>query len=171
MGPAATPPQLERIRAAVERAVADGATVAAGGRSPEDPALQRGLFYEPTVLTGVTPDMAIAQEEVFGPVLAVVPFDDEADAVRLANGTPYDLAAGVWTRDIKRGHRVAKALDAGTVWVNMYRAVSPISPFGGSGLSGHGRENGIEAMNALTRTKSIWVELSEEVQDPFVLRV
>jgi acyl-CoA reductase-like NAD-dependent aldehyde dehydrogenase len=104
-------------------------------------------------------------------VSIVIPFDDEADAVRIANSTPYALAAGVWTRDVKRAHRMARALDAGTVWVNTYRAVSPLSPFGGSGLSGYGRENGMEAIAAFTKTKSVWIELSEDVQDPFVLRV
>jgi aldehyde dehydrogenase (NAD+) len=171
MGPAATAPQRDRIAQAVEQAVAAGATIAAGGRIPDDPELGRGLFYAPTVLTGVTPESDIAQNEVFGPVLAVIPFDDEADAVRIANATPYALAAGVWTRDVKRAHRMARALDAGTVWVNTYRAVSPLSPFGGSGLSGHGRENGMEAIAAFTKTKSVWIELSEDVQDPFVLRV
>jgi aldehyde dehydrogenase (NAD+) len=171
MGPAATAPQRDRIARAVEQAVAAGATVAAGGRIPDEPELGRGLFYAPTVLTGVEAGSEIAQSEVFGPVLAVIAFDDEADAVRIANATPYALAAGLWTRDVKRAHRMARALDAGTVWINTYRAVSPLSPFGGSGLSGYGRENGMEAITAFTKTKSVWIELSEDVQDPFVLRV
>jgi len=171
MGPAATPAQLEKIEGHVGRAVAEGASVAVGGARPTDPDLALGLFYEPTILTDVTPGMRIAQEEVFGPVLAVLPFDTEEEAVQIANATPYSLAAGVWTRDVKRAHRVAGDLNAGTVWVNTYRAVSPISPFGGSGLSGHGRENGVEAIEEMTKVKSVWIETSETVQDPFVLRV
>lgn len=171
MGPVSTPAQLRRIAGYVEMAVADGARLSAGGSRPEDPALSRGLFYRPTVLTDVAPQMAIAQEEVFGPVLAVITFTDEEEAIAIANGTPYGLAAGVWTSHVKRAHRVARALRAGTVWINTYRAVSPISPFGGSGLSGHGRENGVEAIHEMTQVKSVWVELSETVQDPFVLRV
>ena len=171
MGPVSTPAQLRRISDYVQTAVSDGATVAAGGSRSEDPALSRGLFYQPTVLTGVQPHMTIAQEEVFGPVLSVITFADEEDAIRIANGTLYGLAAGLWTDNLKRAHRMARALRAGTVWINTYRAVSPISPFGGSGLSGHGRENGVEAIREMTRVKSVWVELSETVQDPFVLRV
>ena len=171
MGPAATEAQLKKIESCVAEAVAEGAEIVAGGRTPADPALGAGLYYEPTVLAGVRPEMKIAQEEVFGPVLAVLSFEDEDEATRIANGTPYSLAAGVWTTNIKRAHRMARSLNAGTVWVNTYRAVAPMSPFGGSGMSGHGRESGIEAIQEVTKTKSVWVELSDTVQDPFTLRV
>jgi aldehyde dehydrogenase (NAD+) len=171
MGPTATAAQLDKIEGFVTEAVADGAEVAAGGRTPDAADLGGGYYYEPTVLTNVTPEMKIAQEEVFGPVLAVIPFDDEEDAVRIANGTAYSLAAGVWTTAVKRAHRVVRELNAGTVWINTYRAVAPMSPFGGSGMSGHGRESGVEAIREMTKTKSVWVELSDAVQDPFTLRV
>jgi acyl-CoA reductase-like NAD-dependent aldehyde dehydrogenase len=171
MGPIATPGQLERIQAHVDGAVRDGATVLTGGGRSEDPALAAGLFFRPTILGDVSPDAAIAREEVFGPVLVVIPFEDEDDAVRIANSTPYQLAAGVWSRDIKRAHRVTKRLTSGTVWVNMYRGASPLMPNGGSGESGYGRENGLQAIYEFTRSKSVWIELSDDVHDPFQVRL
>jgi aldehyde dehydrogenase (NAD+) len=170
MGPVTTPGQLDRVLGFVADAVAEGATVAAGGRRAEVDGLPAGLFVAPTILAGVRPEMRVAREEVFGPVLSVLPFDDEQEAVALANDSPYGLAAGVWTGDVKRAHRVTRLLDAGTVWVNMYRTASPAVPVGGSGLSGYGRENGVQAIEAYTRTKSVWVELGDTVQDPFVQR-
>jgi acyl-CoA reductase-like NAD-dependent aldehyde dehydrogenase len=149
-----------------ESAAAQGATVAAGGRA--EPRLG-GYFVQPTVLTGVTPGMSVAGEEVFGPVLAVLPFDTEEEAVGLANGSRYGLAGAVWTKDIHRGHRVAHALRAGTVWINAYRVVGPDVPFGGFGMSGIGRENGIDAVREYTQTKAIWVELTGGTRDPFTL--
>jgi aldehyde dehydrogenase (NAD+) len=103
-------------------------------------------------------------------VLALFPFSSEDEVVEAANGTRFGLAAGIWTRDVSRAHRVAGRLEAGTVWVNMYRAMAPQSPFGGYKDSGIGRQNGVDAIREYVQTKSVWVELSEEVQDPFVLR-
>src|SRR6218665_137341 len=127
-------------------------------------------FYTPTFLRGVSPGSYIAQNEVFGPVLSVIPFDDEDEVIALANGTGFGLAAGIWSLNIRQAHRVANQLQAGTVWVNMYRAMSFNSPFGGYKASGIGRQNGIEAIDSYLQTKSIWCELSQEVQDPFVMR-
>ncbi len=170
MGPLATRAHLERVASYVEQAVADGATVAAGGARPAEGSVPGGFFFEPTILVDVDPSMRIAQEEVFGPVLVVMPFADEDEAIAIANGTRYSLAAGVWTSDVKRAHRLARRLVAGTVWVNMYRAMSALVPHGGSGLSGHGRENGLEALEEFTKPKSVWLELGDAIQDPFVGR-
>ncbi len=166
MGPVANATQLASVLALLRQASEEGATAVTGGGQPDD---LGGLFVEPTVLTGVRPDMAIAQEEVFGPVLAVSTFSTESEALALANGTRYGLAAGVWTRDLARAHRVAAALAAGTVWVNAYRVVSPGVPFGGFKHSGWGRENGREAVLEYTETKAVWVELTGATRDPFTI--
>jgi aldehyde dehydrogenase (NAD+) len=166
MGPVATQPQYRKVLSFLESAADQGATIAAGGRPDAE---LGGLFVLPTVLTNVTPTMTVACEEVFGPVLSVLAFDTEEEAVALANDTRYGLAGAVWTKDIHRGHRVAHALRAGTVWINAYRVLGPDVPFGGFGLSGIGRENGIEAVHEYTMTKSVWVELTGGTRDPFTL--
>ncbi len=166
MGPVATEPQYRKVLSFLDSAANEGATVAAGGRADES---LGGFFVQPTVLTGVKPTMTVACEEVFGPVLSVIPFDSEAEAIALANDSRYGLAGAVWTKDIHRGHRVAHALRTGTVWINAYRVVGPDVPFGGFGLSGLGRENGVDAVHEYTQTKAIWVELTGGTRDPFTL--
>jgi aldehyde dehydrogenase (NAD+) len=171
MGPIANVPQLERVESMVASARDEGARVVSGGARPALDEFPRGLFYAPTILADVTNDAGIAQNEVFGPVLSVVPFDSEEEAIELANATRFGLAAGVWTRDVKRAHRVAGQIRAGTVWVNTYRAITFNSPFGGYKESGFGRVNGAEAVDGFLQTKSVWIETSEEVPDPFVMRI
>jgi aldehyde dehydrogenase (NAD+) len=154
----------------VERAVAEGAKLACGGRRAAVAGLEDGLFYEPTILDEATPANSIMSEEVFGPVLCLAKFRDDDEVVRLANATRFGLAAGFWTRDVRRAHTLAKKLQAGTVWINTYRALTFNSPFGGYKSSGLGRANGMESIEQYLQTKSVWVETSDEVQDPFVLR-
>ena len=164
MGPLANATQLEAVLGFLARAMESGVTVATGGSR----SLEHGeLFFEPTILIGVQTEMEIAQEEVFGPILSVLKFSDEAGAILLANGTKYGLAAGLWTRDISRAHRVAHKLRAGTVWVNAYRVVAPNVPFGGFGASGWGRENGLASVKEYTETKAVWIELDGITRDPF----
>ena len=170
MGPIANVPQLRRIEEMVSAAQADGARISGGARAAVA-GFEEGLFYDPTIVDGVGNDAAIAQDEVFGPVLTVLPFETEEEAVAIANDTRFGLAAGVWTSDLKRAHRVARRLQAGTVWLNLYRAITFNSPFGGYKESGFGRVNGAEAVDAYLQTKSVWVELSDDVQDPFVMKV
>jgi acyl-CoA reductase-like NAD-dependent aldehyde dehydrogenase len=172
VGPVAFEAQLQKVLRYIELGREEGASVRSGGGRPTDPALDAGLFVEPTILEGVRNDMRVAQEEIFGPVLSVLPFDDEEDAVRMANDTRFGLAAGVWTRSLSRAHRVAHRLDAGTVWVNTYRAQSPLVPTGGFKASGYGKENGAAVMHEYTRDKSVWINLSEEpAPDPFVINL
>ena len=127
-------------------------------------------FVQPTIFTGVSNDMRIAQEEVFGPVLSIIPFDSEDDAVQIGNDIVYGLAAGVWTSDIGRALRMSERLKAGTVWVNTYRAVSFTSPFGGYKRSGEGRESGKEAIKEFLQIKSVWIAQQTTAANPFVMR-
>lgn len=171
IGPVTTKPQFEKILSYIDIAKRDGAQLVCGGDKATGPGVKGQQFVEPTIFTGVTNDMRIAQEEVFGPVLSVIGFDDEDEAVRTANDVIYGLAAGIWTQNLGRAGRVSKRLKAGTVWVNTYRSLSYMVPFGGMKKSGIGRENGIEAIQAYLETKSTWINLSDEYpKNPFVMR-
>src|SRR5262249_21368475 len=150
--------QLEKVERYVASGCKEGARLVTGGSRPDD---RDGLFYLPTVFADVQAGMKVVRDEIFGPVLCVQPFDDEAESVALANGSEFGLAAGVWTQNLGRAHRVAGALDAGTVWINAYRATSPLSPLGGFSSSGFGKENGVAVMAEYTRLKSVWVNTSD----------
>ncbi|MEO3797476.1 aldehyde dehydrogenase [Nonomuraea sp. B10E15] len=168
MGPVANRPQFDRILALIEAGRDDGATLLTGGHAAEGPG--RGLFIQPTVFGDVSPDMRVAAEEIFGPVLSIIPFDDEDEAVRIANATDYGLAAGVWTRDLDRAHRVADRLEAGSIWVNTYRSTAAQAPFGGVKRSGYGRERGEEALAEYTYVQNVMIDYSGSARDPFSIR-
>jgi (Z)-2-((N-methylformamido)methylene)-5-hydroxybutyrolactone dehydrogenase len=167
VGPVTTPPQFKKILDYIDIAKSEGACAVLGGRRAEQ---FGGYFVEPTIFTGVKNSMRIAQEEVFGPVLAVIPFEDEEDAIAIGNDVVYGLAAGVWTQNMRRALTMARRLQAGTVWINTYRAVSFMSPFGGYKRSGIGRESGREMIHEYLQTKSVWISTATEVPNPFVLR-
>ena len=149
--------QMERVLGYVESGVKEGAQLIAGGQ--RQPINGKGAFVQATVLAGVNNRMRVAQEEIFGPVLSVIPFDGVDDAVTQANDVPYGLAAGVWTRDVKKAHTVARRLAAGTVWVNMYGFYDPAMPFGGVKGSGFGRDLGEACLQEYTQVKSVWMNL------------
>ena len=170
VGPITTRPQYEKVLSYIDVAKTEGANLALGGAPATRPECGDGWFVEPTVFTGVTNDMRIAQEEVFGPVLSVIKFKDEEEAVKIANDIRFGLGSGVWTSDIGRAIRMSEKIQAGTVWVNTYRAVSYMSPFGGYKDSGVGRESGIEAIYQYLQTKSVWINTGAKTGNPFVLK-
>ncbi|HEY0315956.1 MAG TPA: aldehyde dehydrogenase family protein [Sphingomonas sp.] len=157
LGPLVSGRQLDRVCGHMDDARAAGAgTLSGGGRLTGD-GYDAGFFFPPTVLTGATDDMRAVREEIFGPVLATLPFDDEAEVIRRANATPFGLGAGVWTRDVGRAHRMGRALRAGSVWVNCYNAIDPAVPSGGIKASGYGREYGRQHLEEHLQTKSLWI--------------
>lgn len=167
IGPITTQAQYRKILDYIEIGKAEGASCVLGGRSLDRP----GWFVEPTIFTGVNNKMRIAQEEVFGPVLSIIPFDDEDEAIEIANDTPYGLAAGIWTQNMGRAFKMIDAIEAGSVWVNTYRAVSFITPFGGYKRSGIGRENGMIAIREYLQSKSAWINYGNKTANPFMMRI
>ena len=155
VGPLVSKEQYERVTGYLAIGKKEGAKVKLGG----EPGKERGYFVKPTVFTDVRNDMQIAREEIFGPVAAAIPFKDENDAVFQGNDTTYGLAAAVWTKDITRAHTIARRLKAGTVWINNYGMIDPISPFGGYKQSGFGREMGRHSIELYTQIKSVYVKL------------
>jgi (Z)-2-((N-methylformamido)methylene)-5-hydroxybutyrolactone dehydrogenase len=167
IGPQASEEQLSKTMRYIELGKAEGAKLILGGKRPQESTLANGYFVEPTIFTEVDPQMRLAQEEIFGPVASVIRFENEEDLIHKANNVVYGLSAGVWTQDVGRAHRIASALKAGTVWVNTYRMLHYMLPYGGYKMSGIGRENGQEAINHYTEIKTVVVDLSTQVIDPW----
>jgi acyl-CoA reductase-like NAD-dependent aldehyde dehydrogenase len=170
MGPAANEPQMQRIIAAVEKARSSGARLVTGGQRASGPDLGRGYFIEPTVFGDVDNRSELAQEEIFGPVLAAIPFETEEEAIAIANDSRYGLAAGIWSRDIGRVMRVSRSLQAGSIWVNTYRALAAQAPFGGFKESGIGRERGEAGLREYLTSKNVMIDFSDAERDPFAIR-
>jgi (Z)-2-((N-methylformamido)methylene)-5-hydroxybutyrolactone dehydrogenase len=170
VGPVTTRPQYEKVLSYIEVGKNEGAKLRLGGGPATRPECGKGWFVEPTIFTGVDNRMRIAQEEIFGPVLSVIRFKDEEEALRIANDVRFGLGAGVWTRDIGRAIRMSERIQSGTVWVNTYRAVSYLSPFGGYKDSGLGRENGMQAIYEYLQLKSVWINTGAATANPFVMR-
>jgi acyl-CoA reductase-like NAD-dependent aldehyde dehydrogenase len=167
VGPLVSLAQRDKAADAVNRARNQGATVLAGGHVPDAPELREGWFYAPTIIENVTPEHDLWYDEVFGPVTLVAAFEDEADAIRQANDSPFGLAASVWTGNVARAIRVSEQLDIGIVWVNDHHRIDPASPWGGFKESGLGSENGLEAYHAYTRPQSLIINTSDSDFDWF----
>jgi acyl-CoA reductase-like NAD-dependent aldehyde dehydrogenase len=170
LGPITTEQQYRKVLDYIEIAKNEGAHCVMGGAVAKGPEGANGFFVQPTIFVNVTPDMRIAQEEVFGPVLSVIKFKDDDDAVRIANATQYGLAAGVWTENLRRAVDMSNRLVAGTVWINIYRSTSYTSPFGGFKSSGMGRENGMDAIYDYLQVKSVWIYTGGPAANPYIRR-
>jgi (Z)-2-((N-methylformamido)methylene)-5-hydroxybutyrolactone dehydrogenase len=170
VGPVTTPPQYQKILSYIEIAKGEGAKCVLGGGAAGKDEGGGQYFVKPTIFTGVNNKMRIAQEEVFGPVLSVIRFKDEDEAIAIANDVAYGLGAGLWTQSVKRAHTMAARIKAGTVWINTYRAVSFLMPFGGYKASGIGRENGAEAIEGYLQSKSVWINNGPGAGNPFVMK-
>ena len=162
MGPLTSPMHRDRVLSYVKVAVDEGGEIITGGKAPSDPALAKGCYIEPTIVRA-KPGDRVCQEEVFGPFVTVSTFSSDDEALAIANGTDYGLGGGLWTQNLSRAHRIAGAMRSGMVWVNSYKRVNPGSPFGGTGLSGYGREMGFEAMREYTEAKSIWINVDAQI--------
>ncbi|MFT3966274.1 MAG: aldehyde dehydrogenase [Sphingobium sp.] len=171
MGTAANEPQFDRILSFIEGARSDGARLVAGGGRADEGDLARGFFIRPTIFADVRNDMGLAREEIFGPVLGIIPFDTEEEAVAIGNDTRYGLASGIWTRDIDRAMRMVHAIRSGVVWVNTYRALAAQGPFGGMKDSGFGRERGEQGLLEFTTTKNVMIDYSGDRRDPFSMKL
>ncbi|MET3792767.1 aldehyde dehydrogenase [Aquamicrobium terrae] len=169
IGPIANRMQYERVLGYVDIARQEGAELILGGKRPDLDECATGFFVEPTIFAGVNNDMRIAREEVFGPVLSTIAFDEVEEAVAIANDSEFGLAAGIWTSDMKRALLMSERLDAGSVWINTYRDISYTTPFGGYKKSGIGRENGVEGIREYLQTKAVWISTAEEIANPFVI--
>jgi len=161
MGPIISKKQLETVDSYVRVGEREGARIAAGGSRPTDSSLTKGFFYQPTLLDGVSPDMRVAQEEIFGPVLAIITFDDLEEAIAIANRSQYGLVAGIWTRDINKAMSIASRIKTGQVYINTYGAGGGVElPFGGYKKSGYGREKGLESLASYTQVKNVCVRFA-----------